>query len=256
MLQGISKMPFPLRQYRPTVFPIEYTFRSTSGHHRIVATVRPHESRPAAEQVLLYEYRAVMNDFSKLPEVIEDVTRLMRPDGMSDQSSFFARDALCIDVWTPRSTNLSIVDLPGLGSAPSGEKWNEDDRTAWEIAESYLAKPTTLALACKGGADDTTSNRPLRELIKKHKQNTWKGYALTTKEMREIKIQKYRTKLAFTLMGSDTGRDLHCCGLSAKRSARRQYHEVKRVGHNLREVLGLEGIRTRVKGSSGWEKLD
>ncbi|KAK6197214.1 NADH kinase pos5 [Pestalotiopsis sp. IQ-011] len=255
MLQRISKMPFPIRQYRPSVFPIEYTFRCTSGPHRIVATVRPHESRSAAEQVLLYEYRAVMGDFSKLPEVIKDFTRLMRPYGMSDESNFFARDALCIDVYTPRNTNLSIVDLPGLGSAPSGEKWNEDDRTVWEIAESYLTNPTTLALACKS-ADDKTSTRPVRELMKKHKQNTWKGYTLGTKEMKETEIQKYRTKLVFTLIGSDTGRDLYCYGLSTKRSVRRRYHAVKRAGHNLREVFGLEGIRTRVKGSSGWEKLD
>ncbi|KAI0140315.1 hypothetical protein BJ166DRAFT_604652 [Pestalotiopsis sp. NC0098] len=256
MLERISKSHFPITKYQAAEFPIEYTFRCSSRQHRIVATIRPHESRPQVEKDILYHYRMVMDDFSKLPKIINQATQLMRLATLSDKSSFVARDVLCINVWTPRSTSLSIVDLPALGSAPNGEKWNEEDRTAWEMAESYLTKPTTLALACKSGTDDKTANRPLRELIKKHKQNTWKGYALATKETRETGIQKYRTKLAFTLMGSDTGRDLYCCGLSAKRSARRQYHEVKRVGHNLREVFGLEGIRNRVKGSSGWEKLD
>lgn len=106
---------------------------------------------------------------SELPDVIQDVSRLMKIRGYSDRNDgcAFAPDALRIEVTGPIGVHLSVVDLPGLISVANEEQTEEDVQAVQDMVTGYLRNSRTIILAVLQAGNDM-ANQPIIKLAKTH----------------------------------------------------------------------------------------
>ena len=122
----------------------------------IVASIRPHSSRPPTTQKALKEFRRDVDDLSELPTIIDEVSQLMGLKGFTNShgDNAFAPDALQIDISGPIGLHLSIVDLPGLISVSNEEQSDEDVDTVRDMVASYLQNTRTIILSVLQASND------------------------------------------------------------------------------------------------------
>ncbi|OTA03049.1 hypothetical protein A9Z42_0034650 [Trichoderma parareesei] len=185
VLEGITGIPFPRDSGFCTRFPTEICLRHTEGESvKYTASIRPHSSRSAAVIKRLSEYRKEVKDLSELPQIIQEVSRLLKIRGhvipydtqqqtsiqespQKDLGHAFARDVLRIEVTGPIGLYLSVVDLPGLISSPNEEQTEEDVEAVRDVVESYIESSRTIILAVLQASNDM-ANQAIIRLARKH----------------------------------------------------------------------------------------
>ncbi|KAL7896234.1 P-loop containing nucleoside triphosphate hydrolase protein [Trichoderma sp. SZMC 28014] len=170
VLEGITGIPFPRQEGLCTRFPTEIILRHTeTGPVTTTAGIRPHVSRAPEVQQSLAAYRKEIVDMSELPDVIQDVSRLMKIRGYSDRNDgcAFASDALRIEVTGPIGVHLSVVDLPGLISVANEEQTEDDVQAVQDMVTGYLKNSRTIILAVLQAGNDM-ANQPIIKLAKTH----------------------------------------------------------------------------------------
>ncbi|EGR44068.1 uncharacterized protein TRIREDRAFT_71103 [Trichoderma reesei QM6a] len=170
VLEGITGIPFPRKDGLCTRFPTEIILRHAEGKSVVyTASIRPHTSRPAEVQQTLSTYRRDIDDLSELPQIIEEVSKLMNIRGYSNKNDghAFAPDALRIEVAGPIGLHLSVVDLPGLISNPNEEQTEEDVEAVHSMVTSYLESSRTIILAVLQAGNDM-ANQSIIKLARKH----------------------------------------------------------------------------------------
>ncbi|EHK49618.1 hypothetical protein TRIATDRAFT_50358 [Trichoderma atroviride IMI 206040] len=170
VLEGITGIPFPRQEGLCTRFPTEIILRHTESEAvTTTASIRPHVSRAPEVQQVLAAYRKEVADMSELPNIIQDVSRLMKIRGYSDNNDgyAFAPDALRIEVTGPIGIHLSVVDLPGLISVANEEQTEEDVQAVHNMVNGYLKNSRTIILAVLQAGNDM-ANQPIIRLARTH----------------------------------------------------------------------------------------
>ncbi|KAM0517737.1 hypothetical protein ACHAPE_004711 [Trichoderma viride] len=170
VLEGITGIPFPRQEGLCTRFPTEIILRHTESESATTtASIRPHGLRAPEVQQTLAAYRREVADMSELPDIIHEVSRLMKIRGYSDKNDgyAFATDALRIEVTGPIGLHISVVDLPGLISVANEEQTEEDVKAVHDMVTSYLQKSRTIILAVLQAGNDM-ANQPIIKLARTH----------------------------------------------------------------------------------------
>lgn len=183
VLEGITGIPFPRQEGLCTRFPTEIILRHTESEAiTTTASIRPHGSQAPEVQQTLAAYRREVVDMSELPDIIHEVSRLMKIRGYSDKNDgyAFATDALRIEVTGPIGLHLSVVDLPGLISVANEEQTEEDVKAVHDMVTSYLQKSRTIILAVLQAGNDM-ANQPIIKLARTHDTLSQRTVGIITK---------------------------------------------------------------------------
>lgn len=203
VLEGITGIPFPRQEGLCTRFPTEIIL-----HHKeseavtITASIRPHVSRTPEVQQTLASFRKEVADMSELPDIINQVSRLMKIRGYSDNNDAyaFAPDALRIEVTGPIGLHLSVVDLPGLISVANEEQTEEDVQAVHSMVTSYLQSSRTIILAVLQAGNDM-ANQPIIRLARTHDTLGQRTVGIITKP--DLINEGAETKLARVAKNED-----------------------------------------------------
>ncbi|KAL7922195.1 P-loop containing nucleoside triphosphate hydrolase protein [Trichoderma austrokoningii] len=203
VLEGITGIPFPRQEGLCTRFPTEIILRHTECESvTTTASIRPHESRTPEVQQTLANFRKEVTDMSELPDIISEVSRLMKIRGYSDDNDgyAFAPDALRIEVTGPIGLHLSVVDLPGLISVPNEEQTEEDVTAVHSMVTSYLQKSRTVILAVLQAGNDMV-NQPIIRLARTYDTLGQRTVGIITKP--DLINEGAETKLARVAKNED-----------------------------------------------------
>lgn len=115
VLEAITEIPFPRKENLCTRFATEIVMRR-SFTSSIVTKITPDKARPSAEQVKLKAFSRTIEDFSELPDLIDEATELMglKIKGSNDDSEkqafsvarAFSKDVLSIEITGPGRPQL------------------------------------------------------------------------------------------------------------------------------------------------------
>lgn len=153
VLEGITRIPFPRNDGLCTKFATEIILRHSQEEYiSIHASIIPHSSRLEVEALLLKEYHRELSGYEQLPEVIQEVSKLMGVEGPS-----FAADVLRIEVSGPTGLHLTVVDLPGLISG------SDDNQIVESLVDAYLESPRTIILTVVPASSDIETQPIIRK---------------------------------------------------------------------------------------------
>jgi GTPase SAR1 family protein len=101
VLEAITEIPFPRKENLCTRFATEIIMRR-DVESAIFCKINPHDDRSDEEKKKLRKFSKSIKDFSELPALIEDATKVM---GL-DQHKAFSRDVLSIEICGPNRPQL------------------------------------------------------------------------------------------------------------------------------------------------------
>lgn len=153
VLERITRIPFPRNDGLCTKFATEIILRHSQDEYiSIHASIIPHSSRVEEEVLHLKEYRRELCGYEQLPEVIQEVSKLMGVEGPS-----FAADVLRMEVNGPTGLHLTVVDLPGLISG------SDDNQIVESLVDAYLESSRTIILAVVPASSDIETQTIMRK---------------------------------------------------------------------------------------------
>ncbi|KAI9163495.1 WD40 domain protein [Paramyrothecium foliicola] len=164
VLEGITGIPFPRQEGLCTRFPTEIILRHAEIDQLTITTsIRPHASSSAETHACLAEYRKDLRDMAELPQIINEVSKLMKIRGyVNDGGHAFASDALRIEVSGRIGLHLSVVDLPGLISVANEEQTEEDVTAVHNMVTNYLQSSRSIILAVLQASNDMANQTIIR----------------------------------------------------------------------------------------------
>ncbi|KAJ5605383.1 Dynamin [Penicillium lagena] len=148
VLEGISGYPFPRKDGFCTQFPTEI----------VLPSLLPSASRSHEEKERFATFQRGFVDFSELPKIIHDASRLMGVRGFSDSADAlaFAADVLRLELVGSTGLHLTLVDHPGLISVSEDE---EDVSLVQGLVDSYMESSRTIILAVIPASSDAETQK-------------------------------------------------------------------------------------------------
>ncbi|EMD86682.1 hypothetical protein COCHEDRAFT_1023891 [Bipolaris maydis C5] len=154
VLEAITEIPFPRKENLCTRFATEIILRRSASSTSTI-TITPDKLRPKSEQAKLKSFSKVMNDFSQLPDVIEEATQAMGLGVVGGiNSRAFSRDVLSVEITGPARPQLTLVDLPGLIHATNKAQTETDKELILNLVKEYMRNPRTIILAVVSAKND------------------------------------------------------------------------------------------------------
>ncbi|KAH7358180.1 interferon-induced GTP-binding protein Mx2 [Plectosphaerella cucumerina] len=181
VLERLTEIPFPRQDGLCTRFATEIILRHAEGAREMVATIHADKGHDPEAQKLLEGYRKNVNDFSDLPDIIDEVSSLMGLRGYGDSGGkAFSLDVLRIEVKGPTGLQLTIVDLPGLISVANEDQSDEDVKVVHRLVESYLESSRTIIMAVIQAGNDI-ANQPIVQKARKSDPDGVRTIGIITK---------------------------------------------------------------------------
>lgn len=133
--------------------------------------VIPDSSRGATEKRDIEAFEQSIQDFCELPKIMRlakeamglGFTKVRKKE--HQQPRAFARDVLSIEFGSPKSPQLTLVDIPGLIAASSKGITKADVAMVTEITDHYITQPRTICLAVVSAKNDY-SNQLILEKVR------------------------------------------------------------------------------------------
>lgn len=150
VLEAISGVSFPVKSNLCTRFPTELILR-TSPNVDISVSIVPDHSHSELKLAALRNFRENLDDFDKLPDLIETAKKAMEI-GRFGQA--FSKDLLRIEVSGPDRPHLTVVDLPGLIHSETKQQSATDVELVQEVVKSYMKEPRSIILAVVSAKND------------------------------------------------------------------------------------------------------
>jgi len=147
VLEAISHISFPRGDGVCTTFPTELALRRDTKR-TVKVQLKPSASRPEAEKLLLASYQppvGQLQDFEQL--VTKAKEHLKKNAGNGRLADSFFEDTLHVEVTDPKWPPLSLVDLPGLISAPNPQQTQNDVKVVNDLVSKYMENPKSIILA-------------------------------------------------------------------------------------------------------------
>ena len=154
VLEALTGIPFPRKENLCTRYATEIVLRRSSAE-TVAVKILPDKFRPVQEQQMLQEYTKTLEDFSKLGELMDEVTSIMGL-GQDDPAKVqaFSRDVLSIEISGPTRPHLTVVDLPGLIHSETKQQSKEDVETVKALVEEYIKEKRTIVIAVVSAKND------------------------------------------------------------------------------------------------------
>ncbi|KAK4964069.1 hypothetical protein LTR66_012493 [Elasticomyces elasticus] len=154
VLEAITEIPFPRKENLCTRFATEIILRRARVE-TVSIRIIPDKLRPAGEVDALQSYKWTINDFTELPDLMDEVTDLMG-FGKADQANLraFSRDVLSIEIEGPHRPQLTLVDLPGLIHSENKQQSKDDVEIVRSLVEDYIGNQRTIILAVVSAKND------------------------------------------------------------------------------------------------------
>ena len=109
VLEAITEIPFPRKENLCTRFATEIILRRSASSTSTI-TITPDKLRPKSEQAKLKSFSKSINDFSQLPDVIEEATLAMGLGVVGGiNSRAFSRDVLSVEITGPARPQLYVA---------------------------------------------------------------------------------------------------------------------------------------------------
>lgn len=158
VLEGISGIPFPRQDGLCTRFATEIILRHDPTEKRVTATITPHPARDEEEKARLSAFNHHIQQFSELPGIIEEATKLMgvRASDAEANAPAFAADVLRLELVGNTGLHLTIVDLPGLIEVSEN---TEDVKIVETLVDTYLEQSRTIILAVVPASSDVDTQK-------------------------------------------------------------------------------------------------
>ncbi|KAF2848777.1 hypothetical protein T440DRAFT_453676 [Plenodomus tracheiphilus IPT5] len=154
VLEAITEIPFPRKENLCTRFATEIILRR-SPESTSKITITPDKLRPKSEQARLKSFSRTIDDFSQLPDVIEEATKAMGLGVVGGiNSRAFSRDVLSVEITGPTRPQLTLVDLPGLIHATNKAQTETDKDLILNLVKEYMKNPRTIILAVVSAKND------------------------------------------------------------------------------------------------------
>lgn len=178
VLESIIQIPFPRSHQLCTRYVTQVTIKPGS-RRSIRVRIQPDLSRPQNE---LLKLRA----FSKYhdgPNYAEGLSNLMRKADTeilsgSSTSNRIVKDKLLIEVCSPQSPHLTLLDLPGLISNDQSD--SGAIKATEDLVSQYMAMPQSIILAVIT-ATTHLNNQKVLELIKQHDPSSERTLGILTR---------------------------------------------------------------------------
>ncbi|KAK4891983.1 hypothetical protein LTR27_009510 [Elasticomyces elasticus] len=161
VLEAITEIPFPRKENMCTRFATEITLRRhpiTSISVKIIPDIQ----RPAADKKISERFNRTIEDFTELPDLIEEATDMMglrSTDGGPVPA--FSRDVLSIEIAGPDRQPLTLVDLPGLIQTATEEASDQDKAVVRALINDYIKDQRTIIIAVLSARGDLANQEIL-----------------------------------------------------------------------------------------------
>ncbi|KAL1645007.1 hypothetical protein SLS58_004078 [Diplodia intermedia] len=156
VLEAMTRIPFPRDAMLCTRFATEVIL-CRDAEQFITAKIVPGETDSTAHRDKLLAFRKSITDFSELPALIREATKLMEsadPGGNTLQMTAFFSDMLSITVSGPEVSPLTLVDLPGLIHTETASQSKHDIEFIDRLVQDYIANPRSIILAVVSAKHD------------------------------------------------------------------------------------------------------
>ncbi|KXL51256.1 hypothetical protein M433DRAFT_73240 [Acidomyces richmondensis BFW] len=154
VLEAITEIPFPRKENLCTRFATEIILlRATSPS--ISTKITPDKTRPKEEIESLEKFNRSIEDFSQLPALIEEATKVMGLiDDGSGPAQAFSRDVLRVVIAGPGRPHLTLVDLPGLIHTENKMQSKQDVELIHDLVYEYISQKRTIIMAVVSAKND------------------------------------------------------------------------------------------------------
>ncbi|KAJ6284185.1 P-loop containing nucleoside triphosphate hydrolase protein [Bipolaris maydis] len=154
ILKAITEIPFPRKENLCTRFTTKIILRRSASSTSTI-TITPDKLRPKSEQAKLKSFSKAINDFSQLPDIIEEATQAIGLGVVGGiNSRAFSRDVLSVKITSPARPQLTLVDLPGLIHATNKAQTETDKELILNLVKEYMKNPRTIILAVVSAKND------------------------------------------------------------------------------------------------------
>ncbi|KAF2860766.1 hypothetical protein K470DRAFT_276666 [Piedraia hortae CBS 480.64] len=153
VLEAITEIPFPRKENLCTRFATEIILRRAPVAS-ISTCIIPDKVRPDDEKKRLEGFNSKIEDFSQLPDLMDEATVLM---GLGDNDGImraFSRDVLRIEIAGPGRPHLTLVDLPGLIHSENKMQSKEDVDLIRGLVDDYIKEQRTIIMAVVSAKND------------------------------------------------------------------------------------------------------
>ncbi|KAH4368764.1 hypothetical protein HBI73_229060 [Parastagonospora nodorum] len=136
VLEAITGLSFPSTAEMGTCFAVEMVIRRKAAWS-ILYKIRPDRHRNPADRRRLrgfHEDSTFPEDVNRAMELAADAIKVNKPG----PALALSRDVLCIEVGSPTSPELTLVDLPGLFHSATTTLNVHDKSIAFALTEQYL----------------------------------------------------------------------------------------------------------------------
>ncbi|KAJ6199967.1 Dynamin family protein [Bipolaris maydis] len=141
ILKAITEIPFPRKENLCTRFTTKIILRRSASSTSTI-TITPDKLRPKSEQAKLKSFSKAINDFSQLPDIIEEATQAIGLGVVGGiNSRAFSRDVLSVKITSPARPQLTLVDLPGLIHATNKAQTETDKELILNLVKEYMKNP-------------------------------------------------------------------------------------------------------------------
>ncbi|KAF2810357.1 Dynamin family protein [Mytilinidion resinicola] len=180
VLEAITEIPFPRKENLCTRFATEIVLRRDATSS-ISTTINPDKNRPDVEKEILKKFGKVIHDFSELPDLMDEATKMM---GLGEiggpDSRAFSRDVLRVEICGPDRPQLTLIDLPGLIQSTNKSQTKEDVVLIRNMVREYISNELTIILAVVSAKDDF-ANQGILERCREVDSNGSRTLGIITK---------------------------------------------------------------------------
>ena len=150
VLEAISGISFPMKDNLCTRFATELVLRRQKTP-AIRVSIIPGPERSAEERHALGRFHADVD--ANKPDIAAVIDKAKVAMGLSD-AKLFSTDILRLEICGPSQPHLTMVDLPGLFRARSGEQTLADAAVVRSMVLSYAKRPRSIILAVVSARND------------------------------------------------------------------------------------------------------
>lgn len=157
VLEAISRIPFPVDSGLCTRCPTELVMRKSPKHEVSVQVIEKDGKAKAT---------FAKDRFSKcdLPGIIAEARNEL---GILQGNQDFSTNTLRIQVSDPKLKDLTLIDLPGIYHAETGEENRQGKTIVRGLANYFMAQPNTIILAVVCGSSQL-GGQEILEMAKKY----------------------------------------------------------------------------------------
>ncbi|KAI9728686.1 MAG: hypothetical protein M1828_002792 [Chrysothrix sp. TS-e1954] len=150
VLEAVAGIAFPRKDNLCTRFATEVVLRRDTVENVSVAIV-PGADRSEEEKVKLASFKMPTINMENFPSIVDAAADAM---GVTSESRSFSQDILRVEKSGPEQPHLTLVDLPGVVHAETGQQSSDIPSMVTTLVQSYMDNTRSVILAVVSAKND------------------------------------------------------------------------------------------------------